>query len=266
MTLQAVVGFSLGALKGIASPEVGRAYGRAYDLWKQLGSRPELFAIVGGLWFYYVVAGKLEIARGIGAELLRMAEAANSPAMLVTACSCLGITLHHLGDHRRAHEYFERASGAYDVELRAAFIGLAIEPGVSSLAESARVLWVLGYPDRALARIRDALALADRIGHPESVAFASLFGAFIHQFRGERRLLGLRAPPVQGRGPAPARPPVGRGGVPPRRAWGCAKWRGEVPRAPCRNEPRSPPDEGGETSGGSRVGRTALRVVHRRQR
>ena len=186
MTLQTVVGLSLGALQGIASPEVGRAYGRAYDLWKQLGSRPELFSIVGGLWAYYVVAGKLDIASGIGAELLRMAEAANSPAMLVTASSCLGITLHHLGDHRRAHEYFERASDAYDVELRAAFVGLPIEPGVSSLAESARVLWVLGYPDRALARIRDALALADRIGHPESIAFASLFGAFIHQLRGER--------------------------------------------------------------------------------
>jgi len=27
---------------------------------------------------------------------------------------------------------------------------------------------------------------ADRIGHPESIAFASLFGAFIHQLRGER--------------------------------------------------------------------------------
>src|SRR2546428_13203444 len=108
MTLQTVVGLSLGALQGIASPEVGRAYGRAYDLWKQLGSRPELFSIVGGLWAYYVVAGKVDIASGIGAGLLRIAEAANSPALVVAGSRRLGITLHPLGDRRRAHEHVER--------------------------------------------------------------------------------------------------------------------------------------------------------------
>jgi len=185
MTLQAVLGVSLGAVQGVASPDVGRAHGRAYELWKQLGSRPELFAIVGGLWTHYVVAGKFDIALGIGEELLRMAEAANSPAMVVAAGNCLGITLHHLGDHRRALEYFERASEALDVRFRTAFLGFPWDPGVNLVAQSSRVLWVLGYPDRALARMRDALALADRIGHPESRAFASLFGAYVHQFRGE---------------------------------------------------------------------------------
>jgi len=122
-----------------------------------LGSRPELFAIVGGLWTHYVVAGKFDIALGIGEELLRMAEAANSPAMVVAAGNCLGITLHHLGDHRRALEYFERASEALDVRFRTAFLGFPWDPGVNLVAQSSRVLWVLGYPDRALARIRDAI-------------------------------------------------------------------------------------------------------------
>jgi len=44
-------------------------------------------------------------------------------------------------------------------------------------------LWLLGYPAQALARLHNALALAQELSHPYSLAFAWCVAAFIYQFR-----------------------------------------------------------------------------------
>ncbi len=54
-----------------------------------------------------------------------------------------------------------------------------------SLSLGAWVLWMLGYPNQALERIRDALTLAQELSHPYSLAFALDFAAELHQFRQE---------------------------------------------------------------------------------
>jgi predicted ATPase len=44
-------------------------------------------------------------------------------------------------------------------------------------------LWLLGYPEQALARLHEALALAHELSHPFSLAYARCWVAFISQFR-----------------------------------------------------------------------------------
>jgi predicted ATPase len=44
-------------------------------------------------------------------------------------------------------------------------------------------LWLLGYPDQALARLHDALALAHALSHPPSLAWARCHAAIVSQFR-----------------------------------------------------------------------------------
>ena len=46
---------------------------------------------------------------------------------------------------------------------------------------------MLGYPDQALARIHEALALAQELAHPFSLAFALCLAACVYQFRRECR-------------------------------------------------------------------------------
>jgi tetratricopeptide (TPR) repeat protein len=46
-------------------------------------------------------------------------------------------------------------------------------------------LWNLGYSDQALKRIQEALALAQDLSHPNSLAFALSFAAFLHAWRQE---------------------------------------------------------------------------------
>jgi predicted ATPase len=55
------------------------------------------------------------------------------------------------------------------------------DPGVGCRAYAARVLWHLGYPEQALARIHEALALAHELSHPFSVAFARAMAAWVSQ-------------------------------------------------------------------------------------
>ena len=44
-------------------------------------------------------------------------------------------------------------------------------------------LWLLGYPEQALARLHEALALAHELSHPFSLACARCLAAFVSQFR-----------------------------------------------------------------------------------
>src|SRR5262249_57098402 len=59
------------------------------------------------------------------------------------------------------------------------------DAGVVCLSFAAWILWLLGYPDQALARIHEALTLAQELSHPPSLAFALHYAAIVHQFRWE---------------------------------------------------------------------------------
>jgi predicted ATPase len=49
------------------------------------------------------------------------------------------------------------------------------------------MLWLLGYPDQALQRSNDALALAQKLSQPSSLCFALYFSAWVQQHRGKRQ-------------------------------------------------------------------------------
>ena len=53
------------------------------------------------------------------------------------------------------------------------------DSGVACRAFAARALWLLGYPEQALARVHEALALAQQQSHPFSLAFARCMAAYL---------------------------------------------------------------------------------------
>jgi predicted ATPase len=46
-------------------------------------------------------------------------------------------------------------------------------------------LWFLGYPDQALSRVSEALALAEGLDHPYTIAFAHYMTSVVHLLRGD---------------------------------------------------------------------------------
>jgi predicted ATPase len=80
----------------------------------------------------------------------------------------------------------EQGISMYDAQqgrLRALRVGL--DHGVSSLSLLAFTLWQLGYPEQALSKNRDALALAQESSHANSLGLVLQYCAMVHQARRE---------------------------------------------------------------------------------
>ena len=99
----------------------------------------------------------------------------------------LGNSSYWMGEFLPAREQLEMAIALYDPErhrpLASRYEG--VDAGVLSLSYAAWTLWPLGYPDSALKRGDEALALAERLSHPLSLGFALNFVSTLRQFRRE---------------------------------------------------------------------------------
>jgi len=186
LALQITLGPAWMATKGFAAPEVEATYTRALMLSRQLGETIELFPALLGLRTFYIVRGELRTARELGEQLLALARKAQDPALLVQAHGALGINLFMLGELEPARAHLEQALALYDPrQQRSPAFFQGLEPGVLGLAFIAMDLWLLGYPDQALARSQAALALAQTLSHPAASADALILAAELHLYRRE---------------------------------------------------------------------------------
>ena len=187
LPLQLAVGNALIPAKGFAAPEVERAYIRARELCERLGDPSELFPTLHGLWVMYLVRGELRRAYELAEQLLRRAQGTDDPALLLYALMALGMTSYLMGDFLPAREHLETAISLYDPERHRslAFRYRGADAGVYCLSYAAWTLWHLGYPDEALKRANEAVALAQGLSHPFSLAFAESFAGFLRQYRRE---------------------------------------------------------------------------------
>ena len=186
LTLLTALGTPLVLTKGHAAPEVAATYARARELCQQLGDAPQLFAALLGLRRYYQHRGELSAAHELGEELLCLAERCKDSGLLVRAHMMLAEVLWWLGEFARARAHAEQGIALYDPQQhRVQVFHYGNDPGVCCRSFAALDLWVLGYPDQAQQRSEEALAWAQELAHPFSLAFALLHAARFHQFRRE---------------------------------------------------------------------------------
>jgi predicted ATPase len=126
----------------------------------------------------------LHTARELGETLLRLAHHAADPALAVIARYALGATRFWLGAFPAARQHFEEGIARYTPDQhRVLVFRMGQDPGVACRANVAQSLWLLGYPAQALARLHEALALAQELSHPFSLAFARCWAAIVSQSR-----------------------------------------------------------------------------------
>ena len=184
LTLHLALGAALQMAKGLAAPEVEHAYTQAHALCQQVGETPQLVQVLLGLYRYYVARPQLHTARELGETLLRLSQRTHDPALSVVAHHALGLTWFCLGALPAARQHLEEAIAHYTADQRHdPVFRMGSDPGVACRVYAALTLWLLGYPDQALARAHDALALAHELSHPYSLAIARCYTAFVPQFR-----------------------------------------------------------------------------------
>jgi tetratricopeptide (TPR) repeat protein len=175
--------------KGYSAPEVEDTYARARELCLRAGETPRLFPVLRGLWNCNLTRGDLRSAQELAKQLLTLAEAARDPSLLVEAHDACGLTLVCMGDFAPARDHLEQGIHLYNPQNHRshAFV-YGQDPAIHSTSFLALALWLLGYPDRALAKSNQALALAHDLAHPFSLAIALHCAASVHQLRREPQL------------------------------------------------------------------------------
>ncbi|MEW6296360.1 MAG: adenylate/guanylate cyclase domain-containing protein [Thermodesulfobacteriota bacterium] len=194
LTLQIALGAPLRATRGYAASEIGATFTRARELCQQQGDTPQLFPVLWGLWYFYLVRAEYQTARELGQQCLGLAQRVQDTVLLVEAHFALGTTLLLLGEFLSAREHLEQGVILYDSRQHRSIAFLhGQDPKVTSLCIGGLALWHLGYPDQALQRSREALALAHELSHPFSVVYALRFAALLHQYRREAPVVQERA-------------------------------------------------------------------------
>jgi predicted ATPase len=192
--LQIILGPALMASKGIAAPEVGRAYARARELCRQVEDAPQVFSVLRGLWNFYLVRAEHQTAQELAEQLLTLAQRHQTPAFLLEAHMALGISSFWQGAIATARAHLEQASTLYDPQPHRAHAFLyGLDPGMASRCYAAWALWALGYPEQAHQRIDEGLSLAQELPHRFSLAAALGYAAWQHQLRREGPTVQARA-------------------------------------------------------------------------
>jgi predicted ATPase len=178
------------AAKGFGAPEVETAYSRARDLAVILKDKSRLFTALWGLWLFNLMQPKGGAAQSLSDELLALgAENADSNHIL-QAHHASWSTHFFLGGFERTREHAAQGAALYDVSEHRShrFIYGGHDPGVCSGNFGGLSDFVLGFPDRALVRMREGLGLAETLNHPLSLLLVETFVAVLHLLRGEAQL------------------------------------------------------------------------------
>jgi len=166
-----VLGTALQTVKGYAAPETGQAYARAIELWEQLGFPTEFLHIPFGQLRYHALRGELDQAQSLAEQLLRFGGQRHDSARLVLGHYSSGRNLMFTGRFEQSRLQLEKALALYDpISHRSLVHETGTHLQAVSLGYLGIVIFILGYPNEAMARSSSAIAEDRRPTHPSSLA------------------------------------------------------------------------------------------------
>jgi predicted ATPase len=189
------LGVALTNTLGPASSEAQAAHERAAQLSQELGDREGRFRARWNLWRVYNVRAELDSAVAVGDALLAEAQADGDAGHEVQARHALWSSRMFRGDLEATCHHVDRGLALYEVDrhgTQALTFG-GHDARECALALGSTALFLLGYPERALARNAEGVAHALALGQPQVVAHAHGWGSsMLLQLAGELEELDRR--------------------------------------------------------------------------
>jgi class 3 adenylate cyclase len=172
--LQSALGVAMMGAKGFGAPEVLEAMSHARILSEKLHDRQQLFIALCGEASYHMISGNLSEADALGHKCMALAETAGDECLLLEAHHRQWATKFFMGDYAAAGPHLDYGLAVYEPERHhpLTFTHTGHDPGVCCRNYSASLLWLHGYPDQAVERGREAVALAERVSHALSLVLA----------------------------------------------------------------------------------------------
>jgi predicted ATPase/class 3 adenylate cyclase len=195
LVMQMTLATALRGIKGSNTPEVEQCYIRAHTLCEQVGEPPQLFHILWGRWMIYNQRGDAQTMHTMGEQLLSLAKRLEDPDLLLEAHHALWTTVFSSGELLAARTHQDQGLQLYDQQRHRPHIWLYAghDAGVCCRYRAAPLLWLLGYPDQALASSQAALDLAQQVAHPNTLIQALYWAAVLHHLRREAPQTQARA-------------------------------------------------------------------------
>jgi class 3 adenylate cyclase/predicted ATPase len=184
--IQLALGIPVIAVQGYVAPETRETFARARALCLKDDKPREHFQALFGLWGHAWMSGKNDEALAMANEFLPRAEATSDGIVQMVGHRIMGSTLLTIGQFATSRHHFEESIALSKREGRPPIHELyMVEPQVASLLLLSWDLWFLGYADQSLARVSEALALAQNLTQPYSIAFAHYMTSVVHLLRGD---------------------------------------------------------------------------------
>jgi predicted ATPase len=188
------LGVALVNTLGPASSEAQAAHERADLLSQALGDHKARFRARWNLWRVYNVRAESDSAVAMGDALLAEAQADGDADHEVQARHALWSSRLFRGDLEATCHHVDRALALYDIErhgTQAMTFG-GHDARECALSAGSTALFLLGYPERALARNAEGVAHALALGQPQVVVHAHNWGSMLLQLAGEFEELDRR--------------------------------------------------------------------------
>jgi DNA-binding winged helix-turn-helix (wHTH) protein/predicted ATPase len=179
LELQIGRGAVIMARRGWSAPEAADAYSRARTLSQELGDTPHLFPALWGLWLYYWGRGPQSATQELVDDLLGLARQHGGDVAPLQAHHAAWATAFAAGELVAACRHASDGVRLYEADRHAALAATygSHDAGMCCRNFGGWALALRGRSDEAERASRDALDLAERLGHPFSLALTHFFSA-----------------------------------------------------------------------------------------
>jgi class 3 adenylate cyclase/predicted ATPase len=180
-------------VRGYTAPETRAATEQTRVLIENaqaLGEPPEdplmLFSILYSVWVANTVAFNGDILLTLAKDFLELAETQDSTYPIVAGHSIMGYSLLLTGEIPASRGHFDKAVALYDpIAHRQLALRFGHDRRSAALSHRSAAMWMLGYPDAALADANDAIHYAREIDQAASLFFALHASIMTQVLRGE---------------------------------------------------------------------------------
>ena len=186
LALQVLLGQAWMLTAGYTAAEVEAAYTRARDLSEVTGDSYHLFFVLLGLWQLYIAREEIARARETAEQLLTLAMSQDDRDFIIEAHVAQLVTVYTQGAFEKTLAHANEAIALNDPEAQRRRIqSFGYDGRVIALTGASWALWILGYPDQAVKKMREALGTAQKLAHPYTQTMALYCSAWLHLFRRE---------------------------------------------------------------------------------
>jgi predicted ATPase len=172
MKLHAALGASQMHTGGVTVPDIA-AWTTAFEIAESLEDAEYQLRSLLGLWFLHTASRRHRVALAMAERFCSLAAKRPDRNDRLIGERLIGVSWYYLGDHSRARRHLEHVLAHYvPLAQKSHIIRFQSDQRVTARVVLGRVLWLQGFPDRAMRAVQSSVADARAANHTNSLCYA----------------------------------------------------------------------------------------------